>query len=114
MREREALGGRALRLTWAVVPEPTRTTEAVAALYLGRSVPPGAGPASPADLGLPFAHLGYESAALVGVDQAVLISIEEYRSLTSARPQLKDFLLAKPFRGLELGRAGHRSRDVDL
>ena len=38
-----ALAGRTLRQKWAVVPEPTRTTEAVAALYLGRPVPPGAG-----------------------------------------------------------------------
>ena len=34
-----ALAGRTLRQKWAVVPEPTRTTEAVAALYLGRPVP---------------------------------------------------------------------------
>src|SRR3989454_4468600 len=81
-----ALAGRTLRQKWAVVPEPTRTTEAVAALYLGRPVPPGAGPASPADLGLPFAHLGYESAALVGVDRPY--AAEALRELWAAGPKI--------------------------
>jgi hypothetical protein len=81
-----ALAGRTLRQTWAVVPEPTRTTEAVAALYLGRPVPPGAGPASPADLGLPFAHLGYESAALVGVDRPY--AAEALRELWATGPKI--------------------------
>lgn len=65
----EALPGRALREAWAVVPEPTRTAEAVAALYLGRPVPAGSAPASPEELGMPFAHLGVEARALVGVDR---------------------------------------------
>ncbi|HWD72702.1 MAG TPA: DUF6079 family protein [Actinomycetota bacterium] len=81
-----ALAGRTLRQKWAVVPEPTRTTEAVAALYLGRPVPPGAGPASPADLGLPFAHLGYESAALVGVDRPY--AAEALRELWATGPKI--------------------------
>ncbi len=65
----EALPGRPLRQMWAVVPEPTRTREAVAALYLGRPVAAGSGPDSPADLGPPFPHLGFEAAVLVGVDR---------------------------------------------
>ncbi len=65
----EALPRRPLRQTWAVVPEPTRTREAMAALYLGRPVAAGSGPDSPADLGPPFPHLGFEAAVLVGVDR---------------------------------------------
>ena len=65
----EALPGRPLREAWAVVPEPTRTRESIAALYLGRPVAAGSGPDEPADLGPPFAHLGFEAAALVGVDR---------------------------------------------
>ena len=65
----EALTGRTLAEAWAVVPEPTRTAEAVAALYLGRAVPAGSAPASPAELGMPFAHLGVEARAVVGVDR---------------------------------------------
>lgn len=64
-----ALPGRPLREAWAVVPEPTRTREAMAALYLGRPVAAGSGPDAPADLGPPFSHLGFEAAALVGVDR---------------------------------------------
>ncbi|MDQ4069623.1 MAG: hypothetical protein M3203_09185, partial [Actinomycetota bacterium] len=63
-----ALPGRPFRQQWAVVPEPTRTREAMAALYLGRPVAAGSGPDSPADLGPPFSHLGFEAAVVVGVD----------------------------------------------
>jgi len=65
----QALPGRPLREAWAVVPEPTRTREAIAALNLGRPVAAGSGPDSPADLGPPFSHLGFESTALVGADR---------------------------------------------
>ncbi|MGI8807176.1 MAG: DUF6079 family protein [Acidimicrobiales bacterium] len=65
----EALPGRPLREAWAVVPEPTRTREGMAALYLGRPVAAGSGPDSPADLGPPFQPLGFESTALVGADR---------------------------------------------
>lgn len=65
----QALPGRPLREEWAAVPQPTRTREAMAALYLGRPVPAGSGPDSPADLGPPFSHLGFESTALVGADR---------------------------------------------
>ena len=68
-RSAEALPGRPLREAWAVVPEPTRTRESIAALYLGRPVAAGSGPDEPADLGPPSAHLGFEAAALVGVDR---------------------------------------------
>ena len=65
----QALPGRPRREAWAVVPEPTRTREAMAALYLGRPVAAGSGPDAPADLGPPFTHLGFESTALVGADR---------------------------------------------
>jgi Family of unknown function (DUF6079) len=66
-RLREALPGRTLVERWAVVPDPTRTVEAVASLYLGRRVA-GGELAGPGDLPRPFAHLGGESSALVGAD----------------------------------------------
>ncbi len=84
-----ALPGRARRESWAVVPAPTRTTEAVAALYLGRPVPAGSGPASPGDLGdlgVPFSHLGVESTAVVGADREG--SAGAVRDLWSAGPRL--------------------------
>ena len=65
----DALPGRPLRESWAVVPAPTRTTEAVASLYLGRPVPAGSGPSTVADLGVPFSSLGVEATALVGADR---------------------------------------------
>jgi|GEM_PF-2061830 len=46
-----ALPGRRLRWHWAVVPEPTRTAESVAAMALGRAVPAGAVPAGSRDVG---------------------------------------------------------------
>jgi Family of unknown function (DUF6079) len=82
---RQALPARALAERWAVVPEPTRTVEAVASLALGRRVAAGealaeaaaggaaagegaagGGAAEPAP---PFAHLGYETRVLVGADR---------------------------------------------
>jgi hypothetical protein len=65
----QALPGRPLREGWAVVPQPTRTREAMAALYLGRPVAAGSGPDAPSDLGPPFSHLGFESTTLVGADR---------------------------------------------
>jgi hypothetical protein len=66
---RAALPGRVLTERWAVVPEPTRTAEAVASLSLGRRV--GGGElAGPRDLPPPFASLGVPSALLVGADAA--------------------------------------------
>lgn len=82
----EALPGRTIREAWAVVPEPTRTAEAVAALYLGRPVPAGSAPASPDELGLPFAHLGVEARALVGVDRDR--AAEGVRELWASGPNL--------------------------
>jgi Family of unknown function (DUF6079) len=66
-RVREALPGRTLVERWAVVPEPTRSAEAVAALYLGRRVS-GGELAGPGDLPRPFAQLGAPSAALMAAD----------------------------------------------
>jgi hypothetical protein len=62
----EMLAGRVARRSWAVVPAPTRTVESVAAMHLGRPVPAGSETAPP---GAPFAHLGYETAVLVGADR---------------------------------------------
>jgi hypothetical protein len=89
-----ALPGRRLSWHWAVVPSPTRTAEAVAALALGRPVPGGsAGPhgasgtagsllpagSPPGPAGgaggrhgpalAPFEHLGYEVALLKQADR---------------------------------------------
>jgi hypothetical protein len=64
-----ALPGRPVREAWAVVPEPTRTREAMAALNLGRPVAAGAGPDTPAELGPSFSHLGFETTTLVGADR---------------------------------------------
>ncbi len=76
-----ALPSRKLDWHWAVVPAPTRTAEAVAALALGRPVPAGsvAAPylsAEDDDTGgkgrggtAPFGHLGYEVALLKGADR---------------------------------------------
>jgi hypothetical protein len=62
---REALPGRRLVERWMVVPEPTRTAEALAALYLGRPVPAGSAP----EVVAPFANLGYETAVLGAADR---------------------------------------------
>jgi hypothetical protein len=62
----EMFGGRVTRRSWAVVPAPTRTVESVGAMHLGRPVPAGSETAPP---GAPFAHLGYETAVLVGADR---------------------------------------------
>ncbi len=62
----EVLADREARQSWAVVPEPTRTVESVVAMHLGRMVPKGSATAPP---GAPFAHLGYETAVLLGADR---------------------------------------------
>jgi hypothetical protein len=69
------LPGRTLLRRWAVVPAPTRTAEAVAALASGRPAPAGSaghrggGEDRAAATVPPFAHLGYETAVLVGADR---------------------------------------------
>jgi hypothetical protein len=74
----QALPGRQLRWHWAVVPEPTRTAEAMAALALGRPVPAGSVAEATGEwagrrerrLALsPFEHLGYEVALLKRADR---------------------------------------------
>jgi hypothetical protein len=62
----DVVTGRVPRRSWAVVPTPTRTVESVAAMHLGRPVPAGSETAPP---GAPFAHLGYETAVLLGADR---------------------------------------------
>jgi hypothetical protein len=81
-----ALTGRRLEESWAVVPAPTRTIEAVAALYLGRPVPAGSGPRSATELGVPFSSLGVEATALVGADREG--SAGTLRDLWAAGPRL--------------------------
>ena len=66
-RLREALPGRHLSERWAVVPEPTRTAEAMASLSLGRRVG-GGEVAGPGDLPPPFAQLGAPAELLRGAD----------------------------------------------
>jgi hypothetical protein len=63
------LPGRPVQSRWAVVPSPTRTAEAVAALRTGRPVAGGSVPVHPEATDVPFAHLGYEATALVGADR---------------------------------------------
>jgi len=63
------LPGRPLHRRWAVVPSPTRTAEAMAALSLGRPVAGGSvtAPFGPDDP--PFSHLGYEGQLLRRADR---------------------------------------------
>ena len=83
-RLRGVLPGRTISCHWAVVPAPTRTAEALAALASGMPVPAGsarsagsvppagitpAGTAPSAGMPAPFAHLGYETQVLVGADR---------------------------------------------
>jgi hypothetical protein len=65
-RFQEELRGRGLVERWAVVPEPTRTAEAMAALGAGRPVAAGEAPAGTTP---PFAHLGHESRLLGAADR---------------------------------------------
>lgn len=72
------LPGRRLRWHWAVVPEPTRTAEAMAGLALGRPVPAGSAAEATGEWAgrrerkaalAPFEHLGYEVALLKRADR---------------------------------------------
>lgn len=60
---------RRLSRHWAVLPAPTRTVEAVAALSSGRPVPAGSAGHHPDTGQVPFSHLGFEAATLVGADR---------------------------------------------
>lgn len=66
---RRRLPDRPLRHHWAVVPAPTRTAEAIAALSLGRPVSAGEVGTHPAPGHVPFAHLGYQADVVVGADR---------------------------------------------
>jgi hypothetical protein len=84
-RLRGVLPGRTVTGRWAVVPAPTRTAEALAALASGMPVPAGSAGSVPPAGGAPasitraagtaagtlapFAHLGYETEVLVGADR---------------------------------------------
>ncbi len=70
-RIRQQLPGRTLSRRWAVVPAPTRTAEALAALATGAPVPAGAAtqPSAGSSPIVPFAHLGYEASVLLGADR---------------------------------------------
>jgi hypothetical protein len=63
------LPDRELALRWAVVPAPTRTSESVTAMCLGRPVPGGSAPGHPDEATVPFSHLRYEAKAIVGIDR---------------------------------------------
>src|SRR5262249_61660752 len=63
----QAVPERRLTERWAGVPAPTRTAEAMAALYLGRPVPEGS--LAPGEMVAPFPGLGYEAGALTGADR---------------------------------------------
>ncbi|HEX9531145.1 MAG TPA: hypothetical protein VF954_08405, partial [Acidimicrobiales bacterium] len=65
----EALPERVVRQRFAVVPTPTRTAEALAALASGRPAPGGSVPSAFDQAVVPFGHLGYEASALVGADR---------------------------------------------
>ncbi|MDQ2727966.1 MAG: DUF6079 family protein [Actinomycetota bacterium] len=60
---------RPLSRHWAVLPAPTRTVEAVAALSWGRPVPAGSAGQHPDSGQVPFSHLGFEAVTLVGADR---------------------------------------------
>jgi hypothetical protein len=79
----EVLAGRTAQRSWAVVPAPTRTVESVAAMHLGRPVPAGSEDPPP---GAPFAHLGYETAVLLGADRDD--SAAELRTLWESGPPI--------------------------
>lgn len=79
----EMFPARRMMERWAVVPEPTRTAEAVAALYLGHPVPAGGAPEQAPP---PFSHLGYESRAMTGADRDV--GFEDLLEFWSTGPPL--------------------------
>ena len=80
----QALTERRLTERWAVVPAPTRTAEAMAALYLGRPVPEGS--LAPGEMVAPFPGLGYEARALTGGDRD--FRAEDLREFWAAGPRL--------------------------
>ncbi|MFP5376449.1 MAG: DUF6079 family protein [Acidimicrobiia bacterium] len=82
----EALPGRPVHRRWAVVPAPTRTAEAVAALASGRPVPAGSAPAAAGPVAVPFAHLGFEADLLLGADRDDRTS--DLRTLLGSGPPL--------------------------
>jgi len=50
-----------------------------------------------------------------GEEVAVVVSIEEYRSLTRCKPRFKEFLLSgPPFDDLDLDRPRDLPRDIEL
>ncbi len=71
----DVLPGRALQRRWAVVPAPSRTAEAMAAMASGRPTPAGSAGPGPIPAitstvpAVPFAHLGYETTVLAGADR---------------------------------------------
>ena len=83
---RRTLPGRRLTRRWAVVPEPTRTAESLAALSLGRPVPGGSAQGEGTEPARPFAHLGHEVAVVVGADRDH--RAEEVRALWDAGPPI--------------------------
>jgi hypothetical protein len=80
-----AFPSRTVEKRWAVVPAPTRTSESIAAMHLGRPVSPGSTPGLPPPGQAPFAHLGYEAAVVLGADRDVQTA-EVQRLWTSGPP----------------------------
>ena len=80
----QALPERRLTERWAVVPAPTRTAEAMAALYLGRPVPEGS--LAPSEPLAPFPSLGYEAGTLTAADRD--FRAEDLRVFWASGPRL--------------------------
>jgi len=59
---------------------------------------------------------GPQTISVRGKDAVVVLSVEQYRQLTSKRESLADFLLHSPLRGsgLEIERDSDTGREVEL
>ena len=61
------------------------------------------------------AREGPQIIAKRGTERAVVLSIDEYRRLVEARPNLRDYLLGGPkVDDFELERSKERGREIDL
>jgi antitoxin Phd len=61
------------------------------------------------------AHEGPQIIAKRGAERAVVLSIDEYRRLLEAKPNLRDYLLGGPkVDDFEIERSKDRGREIDL
>ena len=61
------------------------------------------------------AREGPQIIARRGTERAVVLSIDEYRRLVAARPNLRDYLLSGPkVDDFEVDRSKDRGREIDL